>query len=53
MAPTLPALSSRPLLSVCIPAYNEERRLPPTLQKIAAYLRSQPYRSEVLVGENG
>ena len=40
-------------LTIIIPAYNEERRLPPTLQKIAAFLRSQPYRSEVLVVENG
>ena len=40
-------------LTIIIPAYNEERRLPPTLQKVAAFLRSQPYRSEVLVVENG
>ena len=40
-------------LSIVIPAYNEERRLPPTLDKVAAYLRSQPYRSEILVVENG
>jgi len=40
-------------LTIIIPAYNEERRLPPTLQKIAAFLRSQSYRSEVLVVENG
>ncbi len=40
-------------LTIIIPAYNEERRLPPTLDKIAAFLRSQPYRSEVLVVENG
>jgi dolichyl-phosphate beta-glucosyltransferase len=40
-------------LSIIIPAYNEERRLPPTLQKVATFLRSQPYRSEVLVVENG
>ena len=40
-------------LTIIIPAYNEERRLPPTLQKVAAFLRSQSYRSEVLVVENG
>jgi dolichyl-phosphate beta-glucosyltransferase len=40
-------------LTIIIPAYNEERRLPPTLDKIAAFLRGQPYRSEVLVIENG
>jgi dolichyl-phosphate beta-glucosyltransferase len=42
-----------PFLSIIIPAYNEERRLPPTLEKIVAYLREQPYRSEILVIENG
>lgn len=42
-----------PFLSVIIPAYNEERRLPPTLDKIVTYLREQPYPSEILVVENG
>lgn len=40
-------------LSIVIPAYNEERRLPPTLQRVAAFLRAQPFRSEILVVENG
>lgn len=43
----------RPFLTVIIPAYNEENRLPESLRKIAAFLRQQPYRSEVLVVENG
>lgn len=42
-----------PFLSVIIPAYNEERRLPPTLQKIADFLRAQSFPSEVLIVENG
>ena len=42
-----------PFLSIIIPAYNEERRLPPTLQTIADFLRAQPYRAEVVVVENG
>lgn len=42
-----------PFLTVVIPAYNEENRLPDSLSKIAAFLRRQPYRSEVLVVENG
>lgn len=42
-----------PYLSIVIPAYNEERRLPPTLEKIATFLHSQPYRSEIVVIENG
>ncbi len=42
-----------PFLSIIVPAYNEEHRLPPTLRKIAGYLRRQGYQSEVLVVENG
>jgi dolichyl-phosphate beta-glucosyltransferase len=42
-----------PFLSIIIPAYNEEKRLPPTLAKIGDFLRRQPYRAEVLVVENG
>jgi dolichyl-phosphate beta-glucosyltransferase len=42
-----------PFLSIIIPAYNEERRLPPTLVRIADFLRHQPYSAEVLVVENG
>jgi dolichyl-phosphate beta-glucosyltransferase len=43
----------RPFLSIIIPAYNEESRLQPTLQRIAEFLRQQPYCSEVLIVENG
>ncbi|MCU0492372.1 MAG: glycosyltransferase family 2 protein [Chloroflexaceae bacterium] len=42
-----------PHLSIVIPAYNEERRLPPTLAQIGAYLARQPYRAEVLVADDG
>ena len=42
-----------PLVSVIIPAYNEELRLRPTLQRVADFLRQQPYCAEVLVVENG
>jgi len=42
-----------PFLTIVIPAYNEEGRLPPTLEKTAAFLRAQSYRSEVIVVENG
>lgn len=44
---------NKPFLSIVIPAYNEEARLPASLAKIAAFLRQQPYRAEVLVVENG
>jgi dolichyl-phosphate beta-glucosyltransferase len=42
-----------PFLSIVIPAHNEEHRLPPSLQKIDTFLRTQPYSAEVLVIENG
>ncbi len=40
-------------LSVVIPAYNEERRLPTTLDAITTYLERQPYASEVIVVDDG
>ncbi len=40
-------------LSIIIPAHNEERRLPPTLMSINAYLDKQSYPSEIVVVENG
>lgn len=42
-----------PFVSIVIPAYNEELRLPPTLLQIVAFLRAQPYTAEVIVVENG
>lgn len=42
-----------PFLSIIIPAYNEENRLPQSLEKIFAFLTTQDYASEVLVIENG
>ncbi|MEK6255682.1 MAG: glycosyltransferase family 2 protein [Chloroflexota bacterium] len=41
------------LLSIIIPAYNEEKRLPATLQTIASFLEKQTYQAEVIVVENG
>jgi dolichyl-phosphate beta-glucosyltransferase len=40
-------------LSVIIPAYNEEKRLPKAIKETALYLMMQDYRSEILVVENG
>ena len=45
--------SARPFLSVIIPAYNEERRLPQTLQTVVDYLIKQSYNSEVIVVDDG
>ncbi|MGD2057091.1 MAG: glycosyltransferase family 2 protein [Anaerolineales bacterium] len=42
-----------PLLSIIIPAHNEENRLPISLKQIIAFLESQPYQYEILVIENG
>ncbi|MGB8645867.1 MAG: dolichyl-phosphate beta-glucosyltransferase [Anaerolineae bacterium] len=44
---------SRPLLSVVIPAYNEEKRLPQTLARVHDYLAGRSYPSEVLVVDDG
>ena len=43
----------QPLLSIIIPAYNEEKRLPDTLKTIQDFLSAQNYQAEVLVVENG
>ena len=40
-------------LSVVIPAYNEERRLPETLTTVAEYLGAQNYDWEVIVSDDG
>jgi glycosyltransferase involved in cell wall biosynthesis len=44
---------ANPFLSLIIPAHNEARRLPHTLEQVLAYAESQPYSVEVLVVENG
>lgn len=48
-----PAQPAAPQLSIIIPALNEERRLPPSLGKIDAFLHTQPYTAEVIVVDNG
>ena len=45
--------SSSPDLSVVIPSYNEELRLPGTLDRIAAYLQTYAGAAEVLVVDDG
>ncbi|MGE5603178.1 MAG: dolichyl-phosphate beta-glucosyltransferase [Nitrososphaerales archaeon] len=50
-------MDQQPLLSIIIPAYNEERRLPKSLDSIIAFVDEQctkgAFSAEVLVVENG
>jgi glycosyltransferase involved in cell wall biosynthesis len=45
--------SSAPELSIIIPAYNEELRLPATLERIASYIGTSGRETEVLVVDDG
>lgn len=40
-------------LSIVIPAYNEEFRLPKTLASVFAYLQGRAYRAEVIIVDDG
>jgi dolichyl-phosphate beta-glucosyltransferase len=40
-------------LSIVIPAFNEERRLPKTLDRVVAYLQTKSERAEVIVVDDG
>lgn len=42
-----------PFLSIIIPAYNEENRLPRTLEQVLKFLNKQTYSFEIIVVENG
>jgi glycosyltransferase involved in cell wall biosynthesis len=42
-----------PYLSIIIPSYNEESRLPATLERIAEYLADSGIKAEVLVVDDG
>ena len=51
--PVLGANVAEPLVSVIIPAYNEEGRIWATLEQVVAYLTSRPYAWEVVVADDG
>lgn len=42
-----------PFLSIVVPAFNEEERLPSSLQKIVDFLQGQSFPSEVVVIDDG
>jgi glycosyltransferase involved in cell wall biosynthesis len=48
-----PQVSSKPFLSIVIPAYNEAQRLGDTLVKIGAYLDDRDIDAEILVVDDG
>src|SRR5260370_38402588 len=54
LAGTPQTMSARvPELSIIIPSYNEELRLPATLERVAAYLAAYGREAEVLVVDDG
>lgn len=40
-------------LSIIVPAYNEELRIPPTLERLHAFLAAQPLQYEIVVVDDG
>jgi dolichyl-phosphate beta-glucosyltransferase len=42
-----------PFLSIVVPAYNEEGRLPQTLPRIVDFVQAQEYAAEVIVVDDG
>ena len=42
----------KPLLSIIVPAYNEERRLPDSLAQIDSFVSAQSYLAELIVVNN-
>src|SRR5258708_22098007 len=42
-----------PKLSIVIPSFNEEKRLPATLERIASYIKSSGRETEVIVVDDG
>ena len=42
-----------PRLSIIIPAYNEEKRIGKTLDRLAAFVKAAPYDVEIIVADDG
>lgn len=45
--------AGRPFLSIVLPAYNEEARLPAGLERVIAFLARQPFDAEIVVADDG
>jgi dolichyl-phosphate beta-glucosyltransferase len=45
--------AARPHVSFVMPAYNEEARLPLSLNRVIDFLGAQPYESELIVSDDG
>ena len=45
--------ATRPFLSIVVPAYNEEARLPATLDELAAWMEARQLDAEILVVDDG
>ena len=53
MATSPPENERKCLLSIVMPAYNEEGRLPESLPQVIDFVRRQPFDTEVLVVDDG
>ena len=42
-----------PFLSIIIPAHNEEKRLPKSMEAVLAFIHDQAFETEVIIVENG
>jgi dolichyl-phosphate beta-glucosyltransferase len=52
-APARTEATTPPLLSIVIPVYNEERRLPTTLAALHAFLTARADTAEIIVVDDG
>jgi dolichyl-phosphate beta-glucosyltransferase len=50
---TPPTDDARPFLSIVLPAYNEEDRLPAGLERVIAFLAAQPFPAEIVISDDG
>jgi dolichyl-phosphate beta-glucosyltransferase len=53
ITPEAAPISARPYLSIVVPAYNEEKRLPATLDRMGEYLSGRDFSWEVTVVDDG